>query len=248
VRTRPAGATDNALTSKAMGTPALPADGASLQQDEQIKIGLARWHTLPADQPLQQRLHRIGMALIPAYQREMTDDNPSKIHFRFFAVDDNKLRSAGCLLDGAVLVSKQTIERLNDNQLAAIAADGVACNLQRQAARTVVATRKELGFDIALDVAGAFVPGVGLAEMLSPGIFPDSNMAAMEEERLRIALALMHDAGFDPWQAPEAWRIAEPGKVPANPATLPYPDSSCYQLQILNLQYGADLAGKAVAQ
>jgi hypothetical protein len=236
VKTRPAGVKEAAMTSEAKGTPATSDDGVALQQDEQLKIGLGRWHTLPADQPLQQRVHRIGMALVPAYQRAMADDDPSKIHFRFFAVDDNKLRGAICLLDGVVLVSKQTVDRLkSDNQLAAVIADGVACNLQRQAARKVEAMRKELGVDIAVDVALAFVPGIDFA-VFNSGI-AGKEMAIMQEERLRISLALMHDAGYDPWQAPEAWRIVDPKKLPANLALLKYPDTSCYQLGILNLQY-----------
>ena len=234
VKTRPAGAKDDAMTSMATGTPAIPDDGASLQEDEEIKIGLGGWHTLPADQPLQQRVHRIGMALVPAYQRDMADDDPSKIHFRFFAVENNKLRGAACLLDGAILVSTQTVERLkSDDLLAAIVADGVACNLQRQTARRVMAMRKELS----VDIAGAFVPGVGFAAMLGLGMTTRDDMAAMREERLRIALALMRDAGFDPWQAPEAWRLLAPKKLPVNPASIPYPDTGCYQLGILNLQY-----------
>jgi hypothetical protein len=59
----------------------------------------------------------------------------------------------------------------------------------------------------------------------------------MKQERLRVALALMRDGGFDPWQAPQAWRMLEPKKLPANVASIDYPDSSCYQIQILNLQY-----------
>jgi len=238
VKTRPAGAKDNATTSQATGAPANPDDGASLKQDEELKVGLGRWHTIPADQPMQQRVHRIGMALVPAYQRALPDDDPSKIHFRFFAVDNNNLGGAGCLLDGAILVSKQTVERLtSDDQLAAVLADGVACNLQRQAARTVMAIRKELGVDIAIDVAEVFVPGVGLARMFTPGGNAGKEEAIMAAERLRIALALMQDAGFDPWQAPEAWRLLDPKKLPKNLASLTYPDISCYQIGILNQQY-----------
>jgi hypothetical protein len=213
-------------------------DGTALQQDEELKIGLGRWHTLPADQPLQQRVHRIGMALVPAYQRAMADDDPSKIHFRFFAVDNSKLQGAVCLLDGAVLVSKQTVDRLkSDGELAAVIADGVACNLQRQAARTVVAMRTELGVDIGIDIASAFVPGPGLGAMLGPGVVKSDDATVMQEERLRIALALMNDAGYDPWLAPEAWRLAVPRKLPADLASLTYPDISCYQIGILKLQY-----------
>ena len=234
VKTRPADSKDDAMTSEGMGTPAAQSDGAALQQDEQLKIGLGRWHTLPADQPLQQRVHRIGMALVPVYQRDMADDDPSKIHFRFFAVDNNKLHGADCLLDGAILVSTQTIERLtSDDQLAAIVADGVACNLQRQAARSVVAMRKELG----IAIAEMFFPPAGIVAFASPSLAGGDRAAALQEERLRIALALMRDAGYDPWQAPEAWRLLDPKKLPANPASIPYPDTGCYQLGILNLQY-----------
>jgi hypothetical protein len=234
VKTRPSGDKGNAMTSEATGTAATTADGADLQQDEQLKIGFGRWHTLPADQPLQQRVHRIGMALVPAYQREMAGDNPSKIHFRFFAVDNNGLRGATCLLDGAILVSKQTVERLSsDDQLAAIIADGVACNLQRQIARTVIAGRKDMAFG----VASMFVPGLGISAMSIAAMSASKEEFAMQAEQLRIALALMRNAGFDPWQAPEAWRLLDTKELPANLASLQYPYASCYQIEILNLQY-----------
>lgn len=236
VKTRPAGSKDDSMTCAAKGAPAISDDGAALQEDEQIKIGLGSWHTLPADQPLQQRVHRIGMALVPVYQRAMAEDDPSKIHFRFFAVDNNKLRGADSLLDGAILVSKQTVERLgNDDRLAAVLADGVAYNLQRQAAAEVARNRVAWG-----EVAAAFVPrlGLGSAMQLAGVAAGVKTETELQEERLRIALALMHDAGFDPWQAPEAWRLAAPKKLPANLASLTYPDKSCYQLEILNLQYG----------
>lgn len=238
VKTRPAGTKDDSLTSEATGSPATTTDGASLQKDEQVKIGLGRWHTLPADQPLQQRVHRIGMALVPAYQRAMADDDPSKIHFRFFAIDDNKQRSEICLLDGAVLIPKQVVERLkNDDQVAAVLADGVAYNLQRQAAKQIKLNRAAWGAEIAGEVAGAFVPGLGPAMMLTSGVAGSKAEIVMQEERLRIALALMHDAGYDPYQGPEAWRLLAPKKLPANPDLLKYPDTSCYQLGMLNLQY-----------
>lgn len=230
VKTRPAGTDDKAQTSEGTGTLNLEADGASLQTDQELKIGLGRWRTLPADQPLQQRVRRIGMALVPAYQRELADDDPSKIHFRFFAIDNKKSRDSIFLLDGAVLVSKLTVERLrSDDQLAAVIADGIAYNLQRQAAREIKRNRIAMG----AGVAGAFVPGAGMAIFLAG----DNSEATMLRERLRIGLALMRDAGFDPWQAPEAWRLIEPKKLPANPALMDYPDTSCYQFQVLDLQY-----------
>jgi hypothetical protein len=42
----------------------------------------------------------------------------------------------------------------------------------------------------------------------------------MEEQRGRIALALLADAGYDPRQAPEAWRLLDPKHAPADPSAL----------------------------
>jgi len=234
VQTRPAGSSDNALISEGKGTPAAPTDGASLQEDQELKVGLGRSHTMAADQPLQDRVHRIGMAVVPEYQREMADDDSSKIHFRFFAIEDNKLRGNINLLDGAVLISRQAVERLSsDDQLAAVLADGVAYSLQRQAAQQVKMNRIAWGAAI----AEMFVPGGGLATIAANGLAGGDPETLMKQERLRVALALMRDGGFDPWQAPQAWRMLEPKKLPANVASIDYPDSSCYQIQILNLQY-----------
>ena len=245
VKTRPVNVQANAAnpaspgnsTDSAPAAADLQSDGADLQEDQQIKIGLGRWHTLPADQPLQQRVHRIGMTLVPEYQRKMPETDPSKIHFRFFAVDNPKLRTAVCLLDGVVLISSQLVERFSsDDEVAAVLADGIACNLQRQTARIVSENRVLLSGEIAADIAGAFMPGVGLVAAIGSGVSV-RNVQAMEEQRLRIALSLMVDAGFDPWQAPEAWKLAAPKKLPKDLASLEYPDESCYQLNILSMQY-----------
>ena len=52
-----------------------------------------------------------------------------------------------------------------------------------------------------------------------------------------IALSILADAGYDPWQAPEAWRLLEPKKPPTATDSLKYPSHSGYLLGVLNLQY-----------
>jgi hypothetical protein len=236
VKIRPADAKDDSTTSAAKGTPPIASDGASLQQDEQLKIGPGNWQLIPADQPLQQRIHRIGIALVPAYQRDLADDDPSKIHFRFFAVD-SKSRRPACLLDGAILIPTTVVERLkNDDQMAAVLADCVAYSLQRQAARQIELNRALWGM-AAGQLAGAFVPGLGTVSALAGTAAAKRDDYFLLGERRRMALAVMHDAGFDPWQAPEAWRLLEPKKLPAHLATLAYPEISCFQFNVLNLQY-----------
>lgn len=210
-------------------------DGTALTEDRQVKIGpFSQWHTLPADQPLQQRVHNVGMKLIPAYQLQLPDDDPSKIHFRFYAADYSRTRTDICLLDGVIIVPRQVVERLqNDDQLAAVLADGVAYNLQRQAARAVVNLRKQLGAMAVEAAAGLLVP-VPLVGIPGPNLYLYQEL---EQERGRIALSLMVDAGYDPRQAPLAWRLLGPRHLPKDLGSLEYPDRSVYQLNILNLQY-----------
>jgi hypothetical protein len=57
----------------------------------------------------------------------------------------------------------------------------------------------------------------------------------MQEQAGRIALTLMADAGYDPQQAPEAWRLLASKKSPKDLSALQYPSRAEYQLGILRL-------------
>ena len=221
------------------GKPAPLVDNGSLRPNDKVKMWpFTPWHTILDDQALQERVRRVGMSVVPEYQRKLPDGHPSKIHFSFYVVDDAKDRSEFLSLDGLILAPKVIMDRLkNDDQLAAVLASGVAFNLQRQGAKLVDADRAALGGEAAAIVAGAFVPGLDLAILVGVGGATGKVLIAMEEQRGRVALSLMADAGYDPWQAPEAWRLLGPKKLPADLDSLKYPDLSAYQLGILNLQY-----------
>jgi len=212
----------------------LDKDG-NLTADAGIRYGLLnRWHTIPADPALQSRIQRIGARLVPAYQRDLPAGHPSKIHFRFYAVDDDKTRWEICPLEGLILIPTQVVNELHsDDQVAAILANGVAFNLQRQAARVAADNRILLG----IDAVTFFVPGLGLAASIGTIDAANNINIALEEERGRIALALLDDAGFDPRQSPDAWR-----QLASKHGKTRYSDSDSfdfpgYQLSILNLQY-----------
>jgi hypothetical protein len=208
--------------------------------------GPCGWHRFPADAELQSRVQRVGLNVIPAYQKQLPEDDPAKIHFRFYAVDETRFREdLGCNV-GLILIPKQVIDRLtNDDQLAAVLADGVAANLQWQSARLAAEFKELLGAEIAGYVIGAFVPGVDLGSDVGVGLVERKVLIHMQEQRGRIALALIADAGYDPWQAPEAWRLLAPKRLPKDVATTRYPSRSGYQLGILNLQYTPDRASAA---
>jgi hypothetical protein len=213
----------------------LDKDG-NLTEDAGIRFGaLGGWHTIPADKALQERVRRVGLRVVPEYQKALPADHPSKIHFRFYVIDDDKFRSEICPLTGLILIPKQALERLqNDDQLAAVLADGVAYNLQRQAARISTDNRVLTGAYAVI----AFAPAVVFLPALDAAVSTASKITIdLYEERARIALALLSDAGYDPHQAPEAWRLLSPKHLPSDTRTLPYGDFSGYQLSILNLQY-----------
>ncbi len=200
--------------------------------------GLGGWHTVSTDRSLQERVNQVGMSVIPEYQKQLADNDPSKIHFRFYAVDGVKMRSEINSTNGLILIPAEMVARLrSDDQLAAVLADGVAYNLQRQLARSVSADNLLNSIEAAGEATIAFVPGVDIATAVGTGIASHKLAIAMEKQRGRVALALLAAAGYDPRQAPEAWRLLDPKRLPANTANLKYPDLSGYQLGILNLQY-----------
>lgn len=147
-----------------------------------------------------------------------------------------------------ILIPRQVVQRVkNDDQLAAVLADGVAYNLQRRSPKLVTEAWELFGVEMAGDAAAAAVPGLSGLLALNPVLnfgtdigtdyFRHKIYIEMEEQRGRVALSLMADAGYDPWQAPEAWRLLEPKTLPGNLDTLKYPSRAGYQLGILHLQY-----------
>jgi hypothetical protein len=158
-------------------------------------------------------------------------------------VDEASIRSDLSCNAGLILVPKQVVERLqNDDQLAALLADGVAHSLQLQSARIAKEFLEIYGAQAVAELALSAVPGAFIAADVGAGIAAHKVEVLMEEGRRRIALTLMADAGYDPWQAPEAWRLLAPKHLPMGVATTKYPNRSGYQLGILNLQYGSERA------
>ena len=204
--------------------------------------GVCGWHRLSSNSAMQQRVWRVGMQVVPAFQKALPFDAKERIRFRFYVIDDSEFRDAfGCDW-GLILVPEQVVARLTtDDMLAAVLAGGVAAQLQWQGAE--VSPDKSIHIaegaaitaaEVAAEAAspwGAFGV-VAAAQIVNPQI-----LRVFREQQGRVALALMADAGYDPWAAPEAWRLLAPKKLPASPDTLPYPDLSGYQLSFLHLQY-----------
>jgi hypothetical protein len=197
--------------------------------------GPCGWHRVPADPSLQERVKRIGMQLVPTFQKQLAPDNPSRIPFRFYAVEDDKVRSVFACNAGLVLVPKNVVERLHsDDQLAAVLADGIAFNLQRQ-----LVTVSPLDLVVAgSEVAAITLFPTGYIAGEAVGVIVDHEIEVrLQREFARIALQLVDNAGFDPWQAPEAWRLLAPKDLPRDTQSLNYTAEGKYELGVLKLQY-----------
>ncbi len=200
--------------------------------------GICGWHRVPADQALQNRVAQIGAKLVPAFQKQLADDERAKIPFRFYVVDEPQLRFEFGCSPGIILVPMEVVNRLkSDDQLAAILADGIATNLEWQSARLVAEYYTILGVELAGDFATGPLPWVFFSAEGSAGAATRVVNRRFEEQCGRISLGLMADAGYDPWQAPEAWRLLAPKKLPADSSHLKYPARAGYQLAFLNLMY-----------
>lgn len=237
-------AKDNALPPKnAIDQPEITtANGkTTIKLDPTNKYSTDDVYKVSPDQALQVRVGRVGMSLVPNYQKQLPADDPSKFQFHFYAIDEPELEMHSST-DGLVLVPAQLATRFkSDDQLAALLADGVANVLQHRAPIVIQVSRASLARGAVL-AAADLNPYTGMA---AGSVFTYENDKELQEQRSRVALALMAEAGYDPWQAPETWRLAAPWKLPADTSKLKYPERSGYQLSILNLMYRKSEAAPA---
>jgi hypothetical protein len=171
----------------------------------------------------QARIERIGMSLVPEYQKSLPASDPTKINFRFQLVDGKHWVDAMTLPSGTILVPRDIVERLpGDSQLAAVLADHIAGAIEKEAYRQRAIRRKLTGLEMAGAAANAALPfslATGLAGSvvsMTAGGARNGVQAQAEEQSGRVSLGLMHDAGYDITQAPEAWWTlsTKPGNPP----------------------------------
>jgi hypothetical protein len=225
----------------------LDADGHFVNVHTKVRYseagGPCGWHRVPANQTLQERVERIGMRLVPVFQKELAPEIPSRIPFRFYAVADDRIRSVFACNVGLVLVPKNVVERLqNDDQLASVLADGVAFNLQRQLVTISPLDLVAGGLDVSAFIPALF-PAWYIAGDVTAGLVGHELEVRLQRKIARNALQLIADAGYDPWQAPEAWRLLDSDAHPTSIQSMKYTREGKYQLSILKLQYKRDSSG-----
>lgn len=184
--------------------------------------------------PLQQRIKAIGDKLIPAYERDLPGNDPARLNFHFQLVDEPW---RGCLVlpSGVIFVPVAAVERMqNDSQIAAVLAAALADVLERQQYRTSrfgapSAIQAGANFAAAYLPQGGEIWGAGL--VASKIVQKDIN-TRLADQRGRVSLTLMHDAGYDIDQAPLAWWLLD-SKKPRPIEKTVLPKYSAYLYQVL---------------
>lgn len=185
------------------------------------------------DASMQAHINEIGNRLIPAYQRDLPDSDPQKIHFRFQLIESKWLRFPLPLASGIILVPHRLVESVqNDAQLAEILADGVAHVIEREAYSWSETAGKVRATGTAVAIAGSAVPVVGLAGEVVMISADDETEWFPQERSGRVSLGLLYGAGYDIDQAPIAWWLLA-SKDPKPIAEIRLPDHAAYLYRIL---------------
>jgi hypothetical protein len=199
--------------------------------------GWCGWHRIPPESERQARVRRVGNRLLPRYMKQLAEEQ-SLPEFRFFVVEEKVIRSELACNSGLVLLPDAVLDRLDsDDQLAAILADGIAFNIQSLRARLIARDGWLTAAEVADLATWAVNPMAGLAANGAVGLAAHEHNVEMELERGRLALSMMADAGYDPGQAPEGWKLLGPKHLPRDLGSLKYPRLAQYQLTILHAQY-----------
>jgi len=143
--------------------------------------------------------------LVPAYQRALAESDPTKLNFRFYLVENSPVNDAIVLSNGIMLVPKKVMDQLiEDSQLAAVLADNIAAALEKQEYRKIPIREKALGAELGAGGAGLFVPGLGLATLVTSSA-ANSALRRLVQQTDRVSLELLSDSGYDVREAPIAW-------------------------------------------
>jgi len=174
----------------------------------ELKIkNVGKFKTLPVPE-VQAYVERIGRSVIPAYQRDLPASDPRKIPFQFHVVVD-KTFNAFATPNGIVVVHSGLFAVLqNEAQLAFILSHEVSHAVQEHSWRQSQHLKVRRGL---LQVAGAFAAAYGqydLANMakMFEGALRNGYSRSLENQSDRMGVEGMVAAGYDPREAPNAWK------------------------------------------
>lgn len=205
-----------------------------LQPPQQLSGGVMRIggeeFRLVQDQALQAYVTRLGTRLVPRWMSGLADDDPAKVVFRFYVVDDPSFNAAA-YPDGTVIVHTGLLKVLqNEAQLAAVLGHEIGhvthehgrqqfegARTQNRVGGVVRGLGRIAGVDRApsVEVAGERVD-LGVVARLGAGALSNIHNRARESQSDRVGLFYMVEAGYDPREAAVVWRRLAEATKPGN--------------------------------
>jgi len=171
-------------------------------QPGELETYRKEYKILPS-QEAQQYISRLGNSVIPAHQKELSDNNPLKIPFQFFLVEQEGF-NALTYPNGVVIVYSGVFDVLeNEAQLAFALSHEISHLVERHAWQQDQHFRDEL---IALRARGVFVPDRILLANLRASGFSSQYVQTLENQADRVGLEWMLTAGYDVREAPQSWK------------------------------------------
>lgn len=129
---------------------------------------------------IQTYIANLGTSLVPPYQRDLPDDDPAKIQFRFYVVRQDQ-PGAVSLPTGVVLMYTRTFEVLkNEAQMASMLAHEIAHLTQKHLWRL---------------------------DGMAPGPIREGYSRSYENQADRLGLEYAANAGYDPREAATTWKL-----------------------------------------
>lgn len=168
-----------------------------------VQIG-GQTHKLCQNLQVNAYVNKVGNRVSPRYLRDLPADDPNRILFRFYVVED---RSANAVAfpDGSVFVNTGLLERLeNEAQLAVVIGHEIAHVTNEHARRSIETSQKQAFW---LSIAGA-VTGQQLGMLVAQigyGLLQNKFSRDLEDQADRVGLYYAWEAGYDVREAPRLW-------------------------------------------
>jgi hypothetical protein len=185
---------------------------------------------------LQTYVTKVGYKVIPRYEKDLPNDYPGKMVFRFAVIEDESF-DAFALPDGSVFVHTGLLKQIkNEAQLAAILGHEIA-HVTYEHARKRIEDPKGTWLPLAASLGGAVLGGEtgAVAGNLLAGAIKNKFGRDAEDQADRVGLYYMMQAGYDPREAPKIWREISKDIKQDSIGTFLYSDHSSARQRLKNL-------------
>ncbi len=153
-------------------------------------------------------VNKVGMRVVPKFLRMLPPEDPNKVVFRFYVLED-ETPNAAAFSDGSVFISTGLLKRLeNEAQLAIILGHEIA-HVTNEHVRRRFEAQQNQAFWAGMIAAGASVLGEQTALLigkLSYTLMSNKFSNDMEEQADRVGLFYAYDAGYDVRESTNLWR------------------------------------------